>query len=1378
MVSIIVERPTEVNIAQYRNKDTNRTVQRATLIDILQKDEKRQANDLLQFLENNRRIAEVQNLRSFWIAPVITLDASPAIINQLAQREDVLQIRFETTYRISPFQPTDTRSIKNSETTLWNLEQINQPLTVKTFGLDGTGITVANLDTGVDWNHSALQKQYRGYRENGLSTHIGNWHVATNETYLYPGDGYGHGTHTMGTMVGMTPEGQQIGVAPNAKWIAVKLFTDAGITRESWIHDAFQWILAPNGNPDLAPDVVNNSWGNPNGSLDSFRQDIEVLRAAGIVPVFSAGNDGPNINTVGSPGSYPESIAVGALDSDAQIASFSSRGGSVWDEIKPEISAPGVNIYSTLPGGGYGYSNGTSMAAPHVAGIAALLRQADSNLTVDEIEEILTQTATPLSNLFPNNVTGWGLVNAYQAAQEASETGIVSGTLIGERGLDIHSAFLNIKHMDTHNIFTRSVASNGEFAIGLLPGVYEIRGGGFGYQRSAWKRVQIQLDNISPLTIQIERAPFGILSGKITRSTMNPVKILVEGTPIITHVSSEKDQYQLELPTGQWVIRAESQAHFIEYFTATIQAKTDNIQDLVLHPAPTLMLVDGGSRYYDSSASYFRSALDALAYTYTNWVILPPTSTQTILNTPTITELVSHDVIVWSAPLDSPAIVGAGKIISDFLGTGGKLILSGQDIAYWDAGGYTFIYSPYFSRFLDSYFWNEDTTLTTTTALNGTPLEGLEIQLNTPDSKQQQFHPDIVELRPSQRTFPLFPEINGRTMGLYAGGCEPYRAAWTGFGLEGIGPSQIRQTVMQRLIDWTQQPPASYAVAASEITPHIIGQTGEIYTETFALYNTGVQTDTYLVRYDTAWNAQLAHSGKIPIPSDSTLLMAPCSEQTITMTVQIPNSLERNITRTNRITFTSQMSPSIFTAQSFTMKSQAGILFVQDSRFRTFTAKYQDVMDQIGLDYDTLDTDSGRILPTQAFLNQYDYVVWSTGDDWFEPLNVRETELISSYLQQGGRFLLTSQDTLDYFGETAFGQETLGIKPDAYTISSTKVFGAETDLIFQDFMLSDLSYPFNNYSDALQPTTRTVPILHDSQLNVVGVGGRDHPNRGAHLFYAFPLETLPNNARADLLAKSLLWLSPLNASYLDVPTHVHVGEIFTLSLELQTLETLSNAEVALPLPPGFSVDVDKMTGGWGFDSINQTLFWQGDLLSGINQTLTAVITTPNSVNQTFEFNAKIATQQDTAFTLKESTIVQGANLTMDISISPPSYQRGSTVTYTAHVENTGTHTANLVITNTIPRLLEIDLNTITTTRGIPNWIAPKDVTLYWPVNIPPGQAATLQYNIQIGSAWSGIQYINFFDIKDKNSRKGFWHVIQINDQHYLPIILNQTNESR
>ncbi|MBE9507684.1 MAG: S8 family serine peptidase, partial [Chloroflexi bacterium] len=321
--------------------------------------------------------------------------------------------------------PDPEFAIRNLQSIEWGIARIRADEVWASLHISGTGTVVAGMDTGVDWIHPALQPNYRGYNPHGPSNHTYSWYDATGGA-LYPTDGHGHGSHTMGTTVGQGG----IGVAPGAQWIAVKVLNNYGYGYDSWIHAGFQWLLAPGGDPNRAPDVVNCSWGSDNGYLTTFQSDLQALRAVGIFAVFSNGNAGPWEGTVGSPASLPEAFAVGATDSDDEVANFSSRGPSPWGEIRPHVAAPGVGVRSSLPGGVYGSMNGTSMAAPHVSGIVALLRSVSPTLSITRTAFIITSTAVPLGDSIPNNDTGWGRVDSFAAVATLAHPGFITGTVV------------------------------------------------------------------------------------------------------------------------------------------------------------------------------------------------------------------------------------------------------------------------------------------------------------------------------------------------------------------------------------------------------------------------------------------------------------------------------------------------------------------------------------------------------------------------------------------------------------------------------------------------------------------------------------------------------------------------------------------------------------------------------------------------------------------------------------------------------------------------------------------------------------------------------------------------------------------------------------
>ncbi|MFJ7934674.1 S8 family serine peptidase [Sporosarcina sp. NPDC096371] len=407
-------------------------MQRSAVVSELKMTSFESQQNVKQYLNLQVKAGNAKDITSYYIVNGMAVTATKEVAEKVATFAEVEKILPNETRQLYTTKTqnavTPKSEIANVE---WNVDRVNAPK-VWDMGIDGSGTVVASIDSGVQWNHPALKEKYRGYNAaTGEVNHDFNWFDATvgRTAQTTPHDDEGHGTHVTGTMVGGEPDGSnQIGVAPGAKWIAVKAFSEDG-GYDSDLLAAAQWILAPtdaNGNTrvDLAPDVVNNSWGGGAGLDEWYRDVVKNWRAAEIFPEFSAGNTdiynpgGPG--SVASPGNYPESFATGATDINNTVGDFSLRGPSPYEEIKPDISAPGVNIRSSVPGSGYeGGWNGTSMAGPAVSAVAAMLRQVNANLTVDEMEQILLETATPLTDSeypkSPNHGYGYGLVDAYEA---------------------------------------------------------------------------------------------------------------------------------------------------------------------------------------------------------------------------------------------------------------------------------------------------------------------------------------------------------------------------------------------------------------------------------------------------------------------------------------------------------------------------------------------------------------------------------------------------------------------------------------------------------------------------------------------------------------------------------------------------------------------------------------------------------------------------------------------------------------------------------------------------------------------------------------------------------------------------------------------------
>jgi subtilisin family serine protease len=370
---------------------------------------------------------------SRYIVNALVVKGDIVILDTLASRPDVAYIGPNTA--IETPEPVEMNQLLDDiDAVAWGVAQVRGDEVWADFGATGDGIVVSNIDTGVDYDHVALVNQYRGTVGVGTYDHNYNWWDPYGYGPTVPYDFHSHGSHTMGTMLGDDGGANQIGMAPTAQWFSCQGFDQyTGYGYNAELLECAEFILAPwdlggaNPDPNLRAHVVNNSWGGGQAQW-WYNQAIYAWRAAGIFPAFSAGNEGPACETMGDPGDMLNVMAVGATDSTDTIAGFSSRGpASVTGLTKPNVSAPGVSIYSAYNDGTFGLMGGTSMASPHVAGEAALLWSAQPELMGDVqlTYWVIEQTAEPITTTqgcggdlptdVPNNTYGWGRIDAYEA---------------------------------------------------------------------------------------------------------------------------------------------------------------------------------------------------------------------------------------------------------------------------------------------------------------------------------------------------------------------------------------------------------------------------------------------------------------------------------------------------------------------------------------------------------------------------------------------------------------------------------------------------------------------------------------------------------------------------------------------------------------------------------------------------------------------------------------------------------------------------------------------------------------------------------------------------------------------------------------------------
>ncbi|MFA5011126.1 MAG: S8 family serine peptidase [Ignavibacteria bacterium] len=403
------------------DKDTRTSL----LLDGLKDKARQTQSSLLNYLRYNGSLNRVTEIKDFWIINAISAYAEAEVIKQISLRGDVSYIEVDNPLNFDDENIQEaviSNSINGVEI---GLKAIKADVLWK-LGITGEGTIVMNVDSGVDGNHPAFNYKWRGLTVPWYHA----WYDAAGTSF--PTYCTNHGSHTMGIMCGLgIATGDTVGVSFGSKWIAARRscsgnYTNFGIS-------AFQWGMDPDSNSSTRDEasVINCSWNSsdPTGNEcnGTFKATLITLEAAGVPVVWSSGNSGPGSSSVTAPKNINTNIVnaftVGALDGNNvsyPIASFSSRGPSKCGGtgsllIKPEVSAPGVNVRSSLLSPSYGTMSGTSMAAPHAAGSVALLRSFAPAITGKMALLALYFSATDLGTAGEDNTYGMGMINVYNA---------------------------------------------------------------------------------------------------------------------------------------------------------------------------------------------------------------------------------------------------------------------------------------------------------------------------------------------------------------------------------------------------------------------------------------------------------------------------------------------------------------------------------------------------------------------------------------------------------------------------------------------------------------------------------------------------------------------------------------------------------------------------------------------------------------------------------------------------------------------------------------------------------------------------------------------------------------------------------------------------
>ena len=1217
------------------------------------------------FLASEASAGRAGDVRPLWVINAIGARATTQTIAQLAARPDVALVRADRWQQwVNVKELNFPLSTLHSplSTVEWGVGRVRADQVWAALNITGTGVVVANMDTGVDWLHPALSGNYRGCVKS-LCQHETSWYDATGQGAVYPQDGHGHGTHTMGTIAGQGG----IGVAPGARWIATRVLNSAGYGYDSWIHAGFEWILAPGGNAAMAPDVLNNSWGSDVGGDTRFQNDVRALRAVGIFAVFSNGNRGPYGGTVGSPASFPESFAVGATDSTDMVARFSSRGPSPWGEIRPHVVAPGVQVRSAWPGGGFQSLDGTSMAAPHVAGVAALMLSAQPGTTITTTAYVLTTTAVPLTTTMPNNDSGWGRVDAYAAVMAVAHAGILSGT-VREAGTHAPISGATVTVSGTQRATTPTDAG-GYYIVGVASGVYDVSVSAFGYAPDFASSVIISVGTPRTRDFDLPPLPTGVVQGAI-KNALTGLPITATVTVVGTPVSQTAfGSYSLTLPVGTYMLRATALGYRVLTATVTVTAGETITQDLSLTPGPKVLLVDGGAWYSKSQVGYLQQALDEQSYLYNTWSIRNPPG-----DTPRGEDLLAYDVVIWSSPEDSPGFVGANAAITTFLTGTHSMMISGQDVAFWDGGASGYFYAPYLYDYFKTRYVSDDSGARALTGLDGEIMAGLAMTIAGSGGADNQSWPDEIAVSDANYASQIVAYQGDGSGGQKVGLCRPYRGVVLSFGYEAITDALTRQMVMQRAMDYFANPPQAAGLRMLPASETVIARPGDVATRTLRLWNIG-ETTADMVTLSVSGGAW-PH-----VLSPTQVLAQSCDVVTVTLTVTVPSGLGRNVADVVTLTAHSSLSPSVAVTSVLTIKTPAPVLLVDDDRWYDVQGAFSQALTQAGVAHDIWSVNSnGPANPLSASrLAWYPVVVWFTGYDWYDPINATDEANLESFLDGGGRLFLSSAFYLYLAEQMTFAQERLGVMAFPDYLTTTVAVGAAGDPIGHELGLLPLTNPypragFFTLGGAVVPEPDAATALRGSSGRALAIHRAGASSRA--VFMITPFEALVGEGATRVMRRIVGWLGWLGDSTLTADRGVAAGGDrfgFTLTTRHNGSAPV-NATVTATLPLSVTLVPGSLTPGAGFDPASGVVTWTGTLAPGAAVTVTYQITLDAALPTRALLTTTAIFRDDThGIPFDQSAVVRVAmpDLALSTFSAPSPVRPDALPTYTLSISNSG-----------------------------------------------------------------------------------------------------------
>ena len=694
---------------------------------------------------------------------IIEINEREQTLQKMQILPNVLSIEESTAVFLPPVLKGKESSSREKPLYANGVRHIGAPKIWQNFSLQGQGQLIGVIDTGIDPTHPDLVGRTAIFRD-------------FVQNLAEPYDDNGHGSHCAGSIAGGNSSGTAIGVAPQAKLIVAKALSKVGSGYADKILSAMQWMADPDDSPmtDDCPEAVSNSWGGQTHTY--YLQAVKRWIQLGIVPVFATGNSGPGARTVLVPAGFNDSLAVGAVSEFDDVARFSSRGPIFWDNmplIKPDVSGPGVDIQSAKPGGGYNTYSGTSMACPHVAALAALLRQANPELTVGALRWLIESSCLDLGTSGKDNTFGHGRVNGFQAVAKAIEEQTVEGVIVDN--LTGEPLAANI-YLDGSPLPQQVSLPAASFQFFVQTGNHQLRVEKFGYKEAI---VNITAGNRQSLTIELEGLPHATLSLTLVDiESSAPVggKVKVLNTPLpIFETSTGKCDF--DLPLGQYEILVMSLGHGTT--KKRVHLLSSGTADTIsLSTVPPLLIVDD-----DDGAKYESFFIKALPSSLKFDRVEPHRFGQLHFE-----DLVAYEKVIWLTGDVSRAPINKKdeEAIERFLKSGGDIILSGQHLAE------SLKFSPFLRKALATRCANS--------SVKSRNVRGLSLNLTIEggDGANNQKGPDRLNSFNTGREIMHYKPIGGAACvsAFELGGTS----VTLGFGFEAVSTKRDRKSLMGKLL--------------------------------------------------------------------------------------------------------------------------------------------------------------------------------------------------------------------------------------------------------------------------------------------------------------------------------------------------------------------------------------------------------------------------------------------------------------------------------------------------------------------------------------------------------------------------------------------------